>query len=103
VSNRAKMNMKKGYVYILRCANDSFYTGSTIDLDRRLRQHQQGEGAKHTKKYLPVALVYYQEFPTIQEAFRREKQIQGWSHAKKQALIDGDFDWLSHLSKLKKK
>lgn len=90
--------MKKGYVYILKCANDSFYTGSTIDLDRRLRQHQQGTGAKHTKKYLPVELVYYQEFPTIQQAFRREKQIQGWSHAKKQALIDGDFDTLRALS-----
>jgi putative endonuclease len=67
-------------------------------LERRLRQHQQGEGANYTKKHLPVLLVYQQEFPTIQEAFRREKQIQGWSHAKKQALIDGDFDTLRALS-----
>ena len=93
-----KLNAYKGYVYILRCANNCFYTGSTIDLERRLRQHQQGEGANYTKKHLPVLLVYQQEFPTIQEAFRREKQIQGWSHAKKQALIDGDFDTLRALS-----
>jgi putative endonuclease len=95
---KKEMTMKKGYVYILRCANNCFYTGSTIDLERRLRQHQQGEGANYTKKHLPVLLVYQQEFPTIQEAFRREKQIQGWSHAKKQALIDGDFDTLRALS-----
>ena len=90
--------MKKGYVYILKCANGNFYTGSTIDLERRIRQHQSGEGANYTKKHRPVVLVYYQEFPTIGEAFRREKQIQGWSHAKKQALIDGDLDKLRSLS-----
>jgi putative endonuclease len=93
--------MKKGYIYILKCANGNFYTGSTIDLERRLRQHQQGKGANYTRKHRPVVLVYHQEFPTIQEAFRREKQIQGWSHAKKQALIDGDFDKLSHLARKK--
>ena len=91
--------MKKGYTYILLCANGNFYTGSTIDLERRLRQHQQGEGANYTKKHLPVKLIYYEEYPTIQQAFHREKQIQGWSHGKKQALIDGDFDRLSHLSR----
>jgi putative endonuclease len=90
--------MKKGYIYILKCANGNFYTGSTIDLERRLRQHQQGKGANYTRKHRPVVLVYHQEFPTIQEAFRREKQIQGWSYAKKQALIDGDFDKLSEQS-----
>ena len=91
--------MKKGYVYILKCANGNFYTGSTVDLARRFYQHQVGEGANYTRKYRPVVLVYQQEFPTIGEAFRREKQIQGWSHAKKQALIDGDFDILRSLSR----
>jgi len=90
--------MKKGYVYILLCANGNFYTGSTIDLERRLQQHQNGEGANYTRKNRPVQLVYHKEFPTIQEAFKREKQIQGWSHAKKQALIDGDFVRLRSLS-----
>lgn len=94
--------MKKGYVYILKCANGNFYTGSTINLTRRLSQHQTGTGANYTRKHGPVELVYYQEFPSISQAFRREKQIQGWSHAKKQALIDGDFDRLSHLSKKEK-
>ncbi|MGC6402222.1 MAG: GIY-YIG nuclease family protein, partial [Flavobacteriaceae bacterium] len=95
-------SMKKGYVYILKCANGNFYTGSTINLTRRLSQHQTGTGANYTRKHGPVELVYYQEFPSISQAFRREKQIQGWSHAKKQALIDGDFDRLSHLSKKEK-
>ena len=91
--------MKKGYVYILKCANGNFYTGSTVDLARRFYQHQVGEGANYTRKHRPVVLVYQQEFPTIGEAFRREKQIQGWSHAKKQALIDGDFEILRSLSR----
>ena len=92
---------KKGSVYILRCGNDTFYTGSTIDLQRRLRQHQQGKGANYTRKHPPIVLVYHQEYPTVQEAFRREKQIQGWSHDKKQALIDGDIDLLIKLSNSK--
>jgi putative endonuclease len=66
--------MKKGYTYILLCANGNFYTGSTINLECRLRQHQEGvgEGANYTKKHLPVKLVYVEDFPTIQEAFKRE-------------------------------
>ena len=91
--------MRKGYVYILRCADGSFYTGSTIDLESRVHQHQNGTGANYTRKHAPVTLVFYEECSSIQEAFKREKQIQGWSHAKKQALIDGDFDKLSHLSR----
>ncbi len=54
-----------GYVYILRCEDDSFYTGSTDDLIRRIAQHQNGEGANYTKKRLPVKLVYYEEFDRI--------------------------------------
>lgn len=77
----------KGYMYILECADGSYYTGSTIDLERRLAQHQAGEGANHTKKRLPVKLVYFEEFQRIDEAFYREKQVQGWSRKKKEALI----------------
>ena len=94
--------MKKGYLYILRCSNGCFYTGSTVNIVRRLHQHQNGEGANYTRKYSPVTLVYQEEFTTIGEAFRREKQIQGWSHAKKQALIDGDFDRSLSLPKWSK-
>lgn len=84
----------KGYVYILRCADGSYYTGSTTDLERRLAQHQAGEGANHTKKRLPVELVYYEEYDRIDEAYYREKQIQGWSRKKKEALINGMTDEL---------
>jgi putative endonuclease len=91
--------MSKGYMYILECADGSYYTGSTKDLERRLEQHQSGEGANHTKKRLPVKLVYFEEFQRIDKAFYREKQVQGWSRKKKEALINGDFDKLSPLSK----
>lgn len=77
----------KGYTYILLCSDGSYYTGSTNNLELRLKQHQNGEGANHTKKHLPVVLVYYEEFSRIDEAFYREKQIQGWSRKKKEALI----------------
>ena len=86
-----------GYMYILQCADDSYYTGSTRNLEARLHQHSTGEGAKYTKKRLPVSLVYFEEFERIDEAYQREKQIQGWNRKKKQALIAGDFDKLSHL------
>jgi len=89
----------KGYMYILECSDGSYYTGSTINLKRRLKQHQNGEGANYTKKRLPVKLVYFEEFQRIDQAFNREKQIQGWSRKKKKALIYGRFDKLSNLSK----
>ncbi|MDI3544645.1 MAG: putative endonuclease [Bacteroidota bacterium] len=89
----------KGYMYILECADGSYYTGSTRNLERRLQQHQNGEGSNHTKKHLPVKLVYFEEFQRIDEAFYREKQVQGWSRKKKEALINGCFDKLISLSK----
>ena len=86
-------------MYILECADGSYYTGSTNNLERRLQQHQNGEGANYTKKHLPVKLVYFEEFQRIDDAFYREKQVQGWSRKKKEALINGCFDKLSNLSK----
>jgi putative endonuclease len=61
----------KGYMYILKCADGSYYTGSTTNLDLRLSQHHDGEGANHTKKRLPVKLVYYEGFDRIDLAFYR--------------------------------
>ena len=90
--------MSKGYIYILECADGSYYTGSTKYLKYRLSQHQNGEGANHTKKRLPVKLVYFEEFHRIEKAFYREKQIQGWSRKKKEALINGEFGKLPDLS-----
>lgn len=63
----------KGYTYLLLSSDGSYYTGSTNNLELRLKQHQNGEGANHTKKHLPVVLVYYEEFSRIDEAFYREK------------------------------
>lgn len=88
----------KGWMYILECSDGSYYTGSTNNLELRLAQHQSGEGANHTKKHLPVKLVYYEEFQRIDMAFNREKQVQGWSRKKKEALIKGDFENLPPLS-----
>jgi len=88
----------KGYMYILECANDCYYTGSTNDLEKRLNEHQNGEGSNFTKKHLPVKLVYYEEFQRIDQAFYREKQVQGWNRKKKEALIGGFYDKLPELS-----
>ena len=86
------------YVYITMCQG-AYYTGSTKDLETRLKQHQNGEGANFTKKHLPVKLVYYEVFERIDEAFKREKQVQGWSRIKKEALINREYDKLLELSK----
>ena len=91
--------MAKGFMYILRCADESYYTGSTIDVELRLIQHQNGEGANHTRKRLPVLLVYYEEYQNIEDAFYREKQVQGWSRKMKEALIGNRRDDLPLLSK----
>lgn len=88
-------------MYILECCDGSYYTGSTNDLEKRIEQHQQGEGANHTKKRLPVKLVYYEVFQRIDAAFYREKQIQGWNRKKKEALIKGEINLLHQLSECK--
>ncbi|MFI5204659.1 MAG: GIY-YIG nuclease family protein [Flavobacteriales bacterium] len=82
-------------MYILACVDGSYYVGSTNNLKFRVWQHQNGEGANYTKDRLPVKLVYYEIFQRIDEAFYREKQVQGWSRKKKEALIKGDIKLLS--------
>ena len=93
----------RGFVYILECNDGTYYTGSAIDLERRLKEHFSGEGANHTRKHPPVALVYVEEFERIDVAFYREKQIQGWSRAKKEALISKHNELLHMLAKKQKK
>ncbi|MCC6549740.1 MAG: GIY-YIG nuclease family protein [Ignavibacteriaceae bacterium] len=85
-------------MYILECADGTYYTGSTIDLEKRILQHQSGEGANYTRKNLPVKLVYYEEYERIDEAFFREKQVQNWSQKKKEALINSDMEALKKLA-----
>ena len=91
--------MPKGFMYILQCSDGSYYTGSTKDLELRIRQHNAGEGANYTRKRLPVKLVYYEEFQRIDDSFYREKQIQGWSRKKKEALIESRHEDLPLLAR----
>ncbi len=87
------------FVYILSCANGSFYVGHSIDPQRRLMRHVAGIGAQHTATYPPERTVYQEHFATEAEAARRERQLKGWSHAKKEALIAGDRGRLRVLSR----
>jgi len=88
----------KGYLYILECSNGQYYTGSTTDLGQRFIEHQNGEGANFTWKYLPVKLVYIEIFEKIEFAFKREQQIQGWSRKNKEALMQNNIKMLKRLS-----
>ena len=87
------------HMYILKCADGSYYTGSTKNLEQRLWQHKTAQGANHTKVRLPVELIYAEHYERVDEAFAREKQIQGWSRKKKEALINGDMESLQCLSR----
>ena len=93
--------MKSAYTYILKCSNGTYYTGSTKDISRRLKQHEAGEGANYTRKHLPVELVYLAVFNRIDHAFYREQQIKNWSQKKKGALIQGDLNQLKEFAKAK--
>lgn len=112
----------RGTVYILQCANGQYYVGSTTNIARRLDEHgstmlainptdstqdrpdsaqPKFRGAKFTKAHLPVKLVYTEEYESEHEARMREQQLHKWSHAKKEALINGDLVRLKELSKAK--
>ncbi len=91
------------FVYILKCADGSYYTGSTIDLEMRMAQHQTGYFKGYTSSRLPVELVWQQEFPTEHDAFMAERQIKGWTRAKKEALIRSDFDAIHEIVKTERK
>ncbi|WP_106850617.1 GIY-YIG nuclease family protein [Blastococcus sp. Marseille-P5729] len=86
-------------MYILKCSDGSYYVGSTWNLEGRLWEHQNGQGAKYTRRRLPVELVYSEETDSIAVAFAREKQVQGWSRAKREALIRGDLDAIRRLAR----
>lgn len=85
-------------MYMLECSDGTYYVGSTVDLRLRFEQHQAGAGARYTSVRLPVRLVYHEEFDEVRAAFAREKQVQKWSRAKRQALIDGRQKSLPELS-----
>ena len=76
------------YTYIVKCSDDTLYTGWTNDLERRLKAHNEGKGAKYTKVRRPVEIVYYESFETKQEAMRREYEIKQLTRKQKELLIN---------------
>lgn len=77
------------YVYILRCSDDTLYTGWTVDIKNRLKVHNSGKGAKYTRGRLPVKLEYYEKYTTKKKATKREYEIKQFKKDKKEKLIKG--------------
>ena len=86
------------HVYLLRCSDNSCYVGHTNDLEQRLPADERVALEGYPRSRRPVELVFSDQFSTRQEAFHRERQIKGWSRARKEALIKGDWDGLVELS-----
>lgn len=94
--------MKQSYVYILKCSDDSYYTGVTSNLTQRIFQHEIGFYPEcYTANWRPIELVYYCEFTDINIAIETEKKIKKWSRLKKEALINKEFEKLPNLAKKK--
>jgi putative endonuclease len=100
VKNKTMRRLKLLYVYILKCADGSYYTGITHDMDQRLEQHNQGTNEdSYTYVRRPVELVFCEMFNNYRLAIEWEKRLKGWSRKKKEALINGNWDKLKELSK----
>jgi len=84
---RKQRMIKLNYTYILECKDGTYYTGWTNNLEKRLKDHNEGRGAKYTKARLPVSLVYHEEFPSKEEAMRREYAIKHMTRSEKAYLI----------------
>jgi len=93
--------MKDYFVYIVECSDHSYYTGVTSNLEKRIYEHNYGIFQGYTSTRLPVKLVYSNRFTDANDAIKAEKQIKGWSRAKKEALINNDFELLKKLSRSK--
>ena len=89
------------FVYMLRCADGSFYVGSATgeDLTKRIAQHQSGTYPGYTSTRRPVSVVWSEHFDRITDAIAVERKLKGWTRAKKEALIKGDWAALEQLSK----
>ena len=85
------MGKWKWYIYIIKCKDDSYYTGMTWDLSIRYEQHLSKFGSKYTTRHGVKKLVYLEEFEDFDEARYREKQIKGWTRVKKEKLINGEW------------
>ncbi len=94
--------MQQSYIYILKCSDDSYYTGITSNLELRMLQHNTAYYPDcYTASRRPLELVFYAEFTDINLAIEKEKQIKKWSRVKKEALINDDYDSLPNLAKKK--
>jgi len=92
--------MKEYYIYILECADKTYYTGFTSNLEKRIQEHESGKYKdSYTYKRRPVKLVFYASFSDVNMAIEKEKQIKKWSKAKKKALIEGKYEDLINLAK----
>lgn len=87
------------WVYILRCADGSYYTGHTDNLEQRMGQHAAGEIPGYTSARRPVRLVFSQEAATREEALAAELQVKRWSRAKKEAMIRGEWERVAELAR----
>src|SRR5574338_376582 len=87
------------WMYILECCDGSYYVGSTKNLELRFLQHQSGKGSRYTSGRLPVELVYCEEHERVSDAYYREKQVQGWTRRKREALINGNLELLPEFAK----
>jgi putative endonuclease len=88
------------WMYMLRCADGSYYVGHTDNLEQRIGAHGQGAiPSCYTMSRRPISLVFSQAFPTRYEALAMERRVKGWSRAKKEALIHGDWAKISELAK----
>jgi putative endonuclease len=91
------------FLYIVRCSDGSYYSGTARDgLEKRIAEHNSGTFGGYTATRRPVTLVFSQWFDRIVDAIAAERQIKGWSRAKKEALIRGDFDQLKILAQRRK-
>ena len=87
------------YVYILKCSDDSYYTGITNNLDKRIKEHKFGKYRDcYTYKRRPLEVNFYETFNDVLQAIYFEKKIKKWTHAKKEALINGNFNMLQILA-----
>ena len=87
------------WMYILHCADGSYYTGHTDNLDKRIQEHHAGAiPSCYTFKRRPLSLAFSQDFPTREEALASEQQIKGWSRKKKEAMMKGDWAEVSRLA-----
>ena len=90
------------WVYLLQCADQSYYVGHTDELEKRIQQHERGEVGGYTSTRRPVRVVFTQEFASREEALAAERQIKRWSRRKKAALARGDWSEMSRLSRRRK-